>query len=116
MTRRHFNTPDKGPRLPIVKDDKSGPSNAEKRSAINVFGCKGALEEVGPLFEVLVDPDFGGRLANGIGAGIGCPSEREAGSKRLVAPGQGRIDDVLAIAAHRDESEQREQKYFNLVQ
>ncbi len=57
------------------------------------------IDEPGPLLEVAVDLYPGLVLLDSVRVRVLCPRKGRAGAKRLVPPGQGGVDDVLAVAA-----------------
>lgn len=104
IPRLNINPPHNRPRLPIIKHDESHPLDTEQRAPINPIRRVPHLDQPHPLLEIAKHLDFGSRLPHGVRVGIGSPGEAHSRTKRLVAPRQRGVDDVLAVAADGDEA------------
>jgi hypothetical protein len=73
---------------------------------MNTLDCPGTrrLDESGTFFESSKDSNLGFPFLHSIGVGVAGPGKRGSGTESLVSPGEGSVDDILAVSADGDKS------------
>jgi hypothetical protein len=104
--RINFNPPDDISSLPIPKHDEASTPRSKQCSSMNTLDCPGTrrLDESGTFFESSKDSNLGFPFLHSIGVGVAGPGKRGSGTESLVSPGEGSVDDILAVSADGDKS------------
>ena len=83
---------------PVIEADKVSSAQAQQGAAVDLLYVAAGLY-LASLLEVPEQADGGGALAGGIHTGVVPPHKAQRIAVALVAPGEGGVDDVLAVAA-----------------
>lgn len=88
---------------PVVEADKLGGADSQQGAAVDLLDVEPRLDLRG-LLEVAEDAHGGAAFTRGKHTRVVTPHKAERGAVALVAPGQGGVDYVLPVAAHRHEA------------